>query len=74
MLQGLQALITVIEIVGFFFWIGLIYPERDRGLARRIGSAVGADHFSAEYSDVFAALSDILHRSLHVDLLLAVWM
>ena len=42
MLQGLQALITAIEIVGSFLWVGLIYPERDRGLARRIGSAVGA--------------------------------
>ncbi len=41
MLQGLQALITAIEIVGSFLWVGLIYPEKDRGLVRRIGSAVG---------------------------------
>ncbi len=41
MLQGLQALITAIEIMGSFLWVGLIYPEKDRGLVRRIGSAVG---------------------------------
>ena len=41
MLQGLQALITAIEIVGSFLWVGLIYPGKDRGLVRRIGSAIG---------------------------------
>ena len=41
MLQGLQALITAIEIVGSFLWVGLTYPGKDRGLVRRIGSPSG---------------------------------
>ena len=55
MLQGLQALITAIEIVGSFLWVGLIYPEKDRGLVRRIGSAVGV---------VLATALTILQRNI----------
>lgn len=46
--------------------------QKDR-IRHRGGSGYGADHFPAEYSDVFAALSDTLHYSLHADLFFAVW-
>lgn len=43
--------------------------QKDR-IRHRGSSGYGADHFPAEYSDVFAALSDTLHYSLHADLFL----
>ena len=41
MLRGLQALITVIEIVGSFIWVRLLYSQKESSLLKKIMYVAG---------------------------------